>query len=230
MKKRKTRITRNYLLYPQGSVLIETGNTKVICTVSIDENVPGFLLHSDPPEGWLTAEYSMIPGATNQRFRRERGKANSRSLEIQRLIGRALRSVIDRTKLPGYTLYVDCDVLQADGGTRTAAITGACIAVHDAFQKMIKEKKITQNPLQELVAAISVGIVKDEIVLDLNYDEDSSAEVDMNVVMTESGDFVELQGTAEGSAFSQKQLDKMLKTAKLGIQQLIKIQKKSLAE
>jgi ribonuclease PH len=230
MGRRQTKITRDFLIHPQGSVLIESGRTKVICTVSYEESIPQFLLDKDPPEGWLTAEYSMIPGATTTRFRRERNKTNSRSLEIQRLIGRTLRAVVDNTKFPGFTLYVDCDVIQADGGTRTAAITGACVAVHDTFRKMINEGLIQQNPMQELVAAISVGIVKNKIVLDLNYEMDSQAEVDMNIVMTESGRFVEVQGTAEKKAFTYNQLNEMLLKAELGIKGLIKIQKKALAE
>ena len=228
MKKRKTKITRNYLMHPAGSVLIETGKTKVICTVMIEESIPPFLRNADPPQGWLTAEYSMLPGAPNQRFRRERGKANSRSTEIQRLIGRSLRAVVDMTKFPGISINIDCDVLQADGGTRTAAITGACVALQDAFEKLQKDGLISENPLKELIAAISVGIVDGEPVLDLDYEADSNADVDMNVVMTESGKFVEIQGTAEAEPFSDNELKIMLKAAKTGIKQLIKEQKKSL--
>ena len=226
MKKRKTIITRNYLLHPAGSVLIETGNTKIICTASVEEGIPIFLKEADPPQGWLTAEYNMIPGAPNTRFRRERTKVGGRTAEIQRLIGRSLRSVIDRTKFPGYTIYIDCDVIQADGGTRTASVTGACVALNDAFEKMMEDGFIKENPLKEWVAAISVGIVNEEPVLDLCYEEDSRAEVDMNVVMTESGKFVEVQGTAETNPFSDDELKLMLKMAKKGIGQLIKQQKK----
>jgi len=227
MKKRNTTITRNYLLHPAGSVLIETGRTKVICAVSVDYTVPPFLKEADPPQGWLTAEYSMLPGATDRRFKRERNKSNSRSTEIQRLIGRSLRAVVDLKKIPELTVFVDCDVLQADGGTRTAAITGSCIALHDAFQKLLKEGTITEDPLTEWVAAVSVGIVDGEIILDLDYKNDSRAEVDMNVVMTESGKFIEVQGTAETEPFTFEQLNTMLKYAEQGIQQLISCQKDS---
>ncbi|MBT3168974.1 MAG: ribonuclease PH [Candidatus Cloacimonetes bacterium] len=225
-KKRKTTITRNYLQHPEGSVLIETGNTKVICTATIQEGVPLFLVNEN--RGWLTAEYGMLPRSTNSRMKRESvsGKVKGRTAEIQRLIGRSLRAVVDLEKIPDYTIMIDCDVIQADGGTRTAAITGACIAVNDAFQTMIKNKQITENPLKEWVAAISVGIVDNEPVLDLCYEEDSTAEVDMNVVMTESGKFIEIQGTAEANPFSDAELKAMLKLAKRGIKQLIKIQKK----
>ncbi len=215
-------------MHPAGSVLIETGKTKVICTVTAEKNTPPFLRDADPPQGWLTAEYSMLPGAPNQRFQRERNKTNSRSTEIQRLIGRSLRTVVDLTKFPGITLTVDCDVLQADGGTRTASITGACVALCDAFKKLQAEELIIENPLREMVAAISVGIVNGQPVLDLDYEADSHADVDMNVVMTESGKFVEIQGTAEAVPFDENELKIMLKAAKSGIRQLIKEQKKAL--
>jgi len=225
MKKRKTKITRNYLKHPEGSVLIETGETKVICTASVQEGVPPFLLGKD--QGWITAEYGMLPGSTNTRVNREaaRGKISGRTAEIQRLIGRSLRSVVDLSILDGFTILIDCDVIQADGGTRTASITGACIALFDAFQKMIESNKIEKNPLKEWIAAISVGIVAGEPVLDLSYEQDSQAEVDMNVVMTESGEFVEIQGTAEGKPFSDEHLKIMLRLAKKGIRQLIRKQK-----
>lgn len=230
MDKRKTKIVRNYLLHPAGSVLIETGRTKVICTVTVEENIPPFLRDQEIPQGWLTAEYSMLPGATNLRFKRERGKTNSRSSEIQRLIGRSLRTVVDLTKLPGLTLIIDCDVIQADGGTRTAAITGACVALYDAVQKLQQQGLIQRDPLREWVAAISVGIVDGEVVVDLDYEKDSRAEVDMNVVMTESGKFIELQGTAEKEPFNDIQLEEMLSFAKIGIKDLIKQQKQSVQE
>ena len=228
MKKRKTKITRNYLMHPEGSVLIETGNTKVICTASVQEGVPPFLI--DSGKGWVTAEYGMLPRSTETRMKREasRGKISGRTAEIQRLIGRSLRSVVDLTLLDGYTIQVDCDVIQADGGTRTASITGACVALNDAFEKLLAEGKIEENPLKEWVAAISVGIVDGEPVLDLSYEQDSVAEVDMNVVMTESGKFVEIQGTAEEKPFSDEQLKTMLRLAKQGIKQLIKKQKQSI--
>jgi len=227
MNIRNTEIIRNYLIHPAGSVLIETGRTKVICTVTIENNVPPFQKEKVPPEGWLTAEYSMLPGATDKRFKRERGKTNSRSTEIQRLIGRSLRAVVDLKKIPGITIFADCDVIQADGGTRTASVTGICVALHDAFKKMIGQGIITENPLLEWVAAISVGIVNGKVIVDLNYEQDSQAEVDMNVVMTESGKFIEIQGTAELIPFDDEQLQEMLQEAKRGIRQLIDFQKKS---
>ena len=225
MKKRKTKITRNYLLHAEGSVLIETGNTKVICTASVQEGVPPFL--TDSGKGWITAEYGMLPRSTETRMSREatRGKISGRTAEIQRLIGRSLRAVVDLTLLEGYTIQIDCDVIQADGGTRTASITGAYVALNDAFEKMLADGKIEKNPLREWIAAISVGIVDGEPVLDLSYEQDSRAEVDMNVVMTESGKFVEIQGTAEEKPFSNEQLNAMLRLAKQGIKQLIKKQK-----
>ena len=225
MKKRKTKITRNYLLHAEGSVLIETGNTKVICTASVQEGVPPFL--TDSGKGWITAEYGMLPRSTETRMSREatRGKISGRTAEIQRLIGRSLRAVVDLTLLEGYTIQIDCDVIQADGGTRTASITGACVALNDAFEKMLADGKIEKDPLRERIAAISVGIVDGEPVLDLSYEQDSRAEVDMNVVMTESGKFVEIQGTAEEKPFSNEQLNAMLRLAKQGIKQLIKKQK-----
>jgi ribonuclease PH len=226
MNKRKTKITRNYLMHPAGSVLIETGNTKVICTAMIEKGVPSFLKEVDPPQGWLTAEYSMLPGAPNQRFKRERGKSNSRSTEIQRLIGRVLRTTVDMTKFPGFTIHVDCDVIQADGGTRTAAITGACVAIKDAFTNMISEGSITEDPFKEWIAAVSVGMVNSEAVVDLCYEEDFQADVDMNIVMTESGKYVEIQRTGETKSFSDEELREMLKEAKKAIRQLIKFQKR----
>jgi ribonuclease PH len=227
MYKRNTNITRNYLVHPAGSVLIETGRTKVICTATVEENIPPFLKEKIPSQGWLTAEYSMLPGATDRRFRRERGKINSRSTEIQRLIGRSLRAVVDLEKIPGLTIFVDCDVIQADGGTRTASVTGACVALFDAFQKLLQDGIIIENPLIEWVAAVSVGIVNGKVVSDLDYEKDSQAEVDMNVVMTESGKFIELQGTAEKKPFDDEQLQSMLSIAKTAIGQLIKAQQSS---
>ena len=226
MNKRRTKITRNYLMHPAGSVLIETGNTKVICTAMVEKGVPPFLREADPPQGWLTAEYSMLPGAPNQRFKRERGKTNGRSTEIQRLIGRTLRTAVNMTKFPGFTVHVDCDVIQADGGTRTAAITGACVAIKDAFLKMISKGMIAEDPFKEWIAAVSVGMMKGEPVIDLCYDEDFQADVDMNIVMTESGKFVEIQGTGETIPFSDEELKVMLKEARKAIRQLIKFQKR----
>jgi len=226
MEKRKTKITRNYLVHPAGSVLIETGNTKVICTVTVEKGVPSFLRDAKPPQGWLTAEYSMLPGAPNSRFRRERKGIKGRTAEIQRLIGRSLRAVVDLTKFPGYQIMIDCDVIQADGGTRTASVTGACVALHDAFSMMKENNQLEEDPFKEWVAAISVGIVNGKPVVDLCYEEDSIADVDMNIVMTESGKFIEIQGTAEAEPFDDKELTIMLKEAKKNIADLIKYQKK----
>ena len=226
MKKRKTKIIRNYLMHPAGSVLIETGDTKVICTATVEKGVPSFLRDAEPKQGWLTAEYSMLPGAPNSRFRRETKGIKGRTAEIQRLIGRSLRAVVALTKFPGYQIMIDCDVIQADGGTRTAAITGACVALFDAFTEMKESNQLEDDPFKEWVAAISVGIVNGEPVVDLCYEEDSNADVDMNIVMTESGRFIEIQGTAEAEPFDNKELAVMLKEAKKSIMQLIKFQKK----
>jgi len=226
MEKRKTKITRNYLMHPAGSVLIETGNTKVICTATVEKGVPSFLRDVEPKQGWLTAEYSMLPGAPNSRFRREHKGIKGRTAEIQRLIGRSLRAIVDLTKFPGYQIMIDCDVIQADGGTRTTSVTGACVALHDAFSKMKESNQLEDDPFKEWVAAISVGIVNGKPVVDLCYEEDSNADVDMNVVMTESGKFIEIQGTAEAEPFDDKELAIMLKEAKIGIMELIKYQKK----
>ncbi len=227
MSKRETKITRNYLKYPAGSVLIETGDTKVICAATIEKGVPSFIKNAEPAQGWITAEYSMIPSAPNQRFRRERRGIKGRTAEIQRLIGRSLRAVIDMTKFPGYQITFDCDVIQADGGTRTASITGACIAAYDAFNHMLEEGMIEEMPLKEWVAAISVGIIDGKPVLDLDYELDSNADVDMNFVMTESGKFVEIQGTAEAEPFTEEDLQELISLAKSGISKLIELQKSS---
>lgn len=230
MKKRDTVIERKYLNSRTGSVLIKTGNTHVLCGVTVQEGVPGFLKESE--QGWLTAEYGMLPCSSNERVKREavRGKVSGRTAEIQRLIGRSLRAIVDLQKLKGYTVLVDCDVIQADGGTRTASITGACVALHDTFEKMVENGKLEENPITEMTAAISVGIIDGEYRLDLNYDLDSQAEVDLNVVMTESGRFVEIQGTAEEGLFSRDQLNGMLDLAASGIKELLDEQKKSLKE
>lgn len=226
MRKRKTKITRKYLMHPAGSVLIETGNTKVICTAIVEKGVPSFLKDVEPKQGWLTAEYSMLPSAPNSRFRRERKGIKGRTAEIQRLIGRSLRAVVDLTKFSGYQIMIDCDVIQADGGTRTAAVTGGCVALYDAFNRMKESNQLEADPFKEWVAAISVGIVNGAPVVDLCYEEDSNADVDMNVVMTESGKFIEIQGTAETEPFDDEELKIMLEEAKKGIQDLIKYQKK----
>lgn len=225
---RETIIKRNFLNHPYGSVLIETGNTKVICAVSVQEGVPLFLQNQELPQGWLTSEYNMLPGSTNIRYQRERNKISGRTAEIQRLIGRSLRAVVDMSLFDGYTIIVDCDVLQADGGTRTASVTGGCVALYDAFEEMIRRGMITKNPLIEWVAAISIGIVGGEVSLDLDYEADSKASVDMNIVMTDSGKYVEIQGTAEKNAFSHDLLLEMLGQAKNGIIKLIQHQKEAI--
>ena len=223
---RQVKITRNYLKHAEGSVLIELGDTKVICSASVEERVPPFLRNTG--KGWVTAEYSMLPRSTNTRTQRERGGGNGRAFEIQRLIGRSLRSVTDLTAFGERSIWVDCDVIQADGGTRTVSITGAYVALLDAFRKMVESGTIEDIPLKDSVASISVGKVDGEVLLDLNYEEDSKAEVDMNVVMTGSGKFVEIQGTAEGGVFSKEEMDGLIKIAQNGIKILTRIQKKSL--
>lgn len=222
---RKVSITKDYIIYPEGSVLIEMGNTKVICNASVEEKVPPF--KKDSGEGWVTAEYSMLPRATLDRTTRDinKLKMNNRSVEIQRLIGRALRVVVDFEALGERTITLDCDVIQADGGTRTASITGAYIALALACKKLCKEGILEKNPLKGYVAAISVGIVEGCELLDLCYQEDSHADVDMNIVMTDSGEFVEVQGTGEQKPFSKATLNSMLALAEKGIAELIEIQK-----
>jgi ribonuclease PH len=225
---RRVTITRNYTRHAEGSVLVEFGDTKVLCTASVEEGVPGFLRGMG--QGWLTAEYGMLPRSTHTRTQREaaKGKQSGRTLEIQRLIGRALRAVTDLDALGERTVQIDCDVLQADGGTRTASITGACVAAHDAFSKLVADKAIARNPLRELVAAVSVGVYDGTPVLDLDYPEDSACDTDMNVVMTASGGFVEVQGTAEGTPFTRAELDTLLGLAGHGIAQLVAAQKAAL--
>jgi ribonuclease PH len=227
---RPVKITRNYMKHAEGSVLIEMGDTKVICSASVEERVPPFLRNTG--KGWITAEYSMLPRSTHTRTSRDSstGRASGRAFEIQRLIGRSLRSVIDLNGFGERTIWIDCDVIQADGGTRTASITGAYVAMVNAFQKMVKDGLIERIPVKDYVAAVSVGKVNGRIILDLNYEEDSSAQVDMNVVMTGTGKFVEVQGTAEESAFTKEELDELTGVARKGIKQLTKIQKKSLEE
>jgi ribonuclease PH len=221
---RPTTITRNYLLHPEGSVLVEFGATKVICTATLEDKVPQFL--KGQGLGWVTAEYGMLPRSTNTRMNRENRGPSGRSQEIQRLVGRALRAVTDRSKMGERTVWLDCDVIQADGGTRTAAITGGYVALADALAKI---PAVTLSAvLRDCVAAISVGIVAGQPVLDLNYPEDSNAEVDMNVVMTGAGEFVEVQGTAEQVAFSKRRLDELLGLAEHGIRQLVALQRRAL--
>jgi len=222
-------ITRHYTRHAEGAVLVAFGDTKVICTASVDYSVPGFL--KGKGEGWVTAEYGMLPRSTGSRMGREaaRGKQGGRTVEIQRLIGRSLRAAIDLKKLGETSIVIDCDVIQADGGTRTASITGACVALVDAVNYLLKKGKIKENPIKHLVAAVSVGIYKGQPVLDLDYAEDSKAQTDMNVVITEQGGFVEVQGTAEDGAFSAAELQEMLALAQHGVAQLTDWQKQALA-
>jgi len=225
---RALRITRRYTRHAEGSVLIECGDTHVLCTASIEDKVPPFL--KGKAQGWLTAEYGMLPRSTNTRTDREaaRGRQSGRTQEIQRLIGRALRAVTDLAKLGERTLQIDCDVIQADGGTRTAAITGAYVAVHDAVGFMLEKKLIAASPLTDCVAAVSVGVYQGEPVLDLDYAEDSACDTDMNVVMTGGGGLVEVQGTAEGKPFTRAEMDRLIDLAATGIRQLVAAQKTAL--
>ena len=224
---RSVKFTKDFITSAKGSVLIEMGNTRVICNASVEENVPGWMRYQKIPGGWVTAEYSMLPGATQTRTQREatRGKIGGRTMEIQRLIGRSLRAVIDLKKLGRRQIYLDCDVIQADGGTRTASITGAYIALKLAVDRLMKDGLIKENPITEGLAAISVGINKQVPILDLCYIEDSAAEVDANFVMTESGKIIEVQGTAEGAPFSKAELMEMLDLAEKGIGELVEMQK-----
>ncbi len=222
---RKVKVTKNYLKHAEGSCLIEFGGTKVICTASVEDTVPSFLRGSG--KGWVTGEYGMLPRSTHTRMNREKS-SGGRTMEIQRLVGRSLRSVVDMEKLGERTVKVDCDVIQADGGTRTASITGGFIALALAFMKLKKEGSIDEIPLSGYLAAVSIGIYKDHLILDLNYEEDSNAQMDMNVVMTGQGEFVEVQGTAEKSPFTKKQMDGLMDLAGKGIAELIKIQRKIL--
>ena len=220
---REVRVTKNYIMHPEGSVLIEFGNTKVICNATVEEKIPPFLRGSGT--GWITAEYSMLPRATNNRVQREasKGKIAGRTMEIQRLIGRALRSSIDLGKLGERTIIIDCDVIQADGGTRTASITGAYLAMELAIEKLIDERKLNEIPIISKVAAISVGKIKNEILLDLEYEEDSKADVDMNIIMNDKGEFIEIQGTGEEATFTQNDLMKFIEVSKNAFEKLFKL-------
>lgn len=222
-KMRPIKFTPDFIPSAKSSVLVEMGNTRVIVTVSVENRVPGWMRYNKIPGGWVTAEYRMLPASTGDRTRRASTKPNigGRTMEIQRLIGRSLRAIMDLEKLGRRQLYIDCDVIQADGGTRTASITGAFVAVRTAIERLMEEKKIKKNPIQEPLAAISVGIVEQTPLLDLCYIEDSNAEVDMNLVMTESGKIIEIQGTAEEDPFSTDELQQMLGLAKKGIGELI---------
>ena len=215
---------RQFTKHAEGSVLVISGETQVICNATIDETVPSFL--KGKGQGWVTAEYGMLPRSTNTRMGREaaRGKQSGRTQEIQRLIGRSLRAIINLEKLGERTIHIDCDVIQADGGTRTASISGSYVALHDAIDYLLKEKKLTETPIIDSVAAISVGIMNDKALLDLDYAEDSKCDTDMNFVMTGSGDFVEIQGTAEGKPFSKKEMDELTKIAQNGIALITKKQ------
>jgi len=225
---RDIRITRHYTRHAEGSVFIEFGDTKVLCTASLVSGVPPFL--KDTGKGWVTAEYGMLPRSTHSRMQREasKGKQTGRTQEIQRLISRSLRACVDLNRIGENTITIDCDVIQADGGTRTASITGGCVALYDAIQRLITLKKMTVNPWKQFVASISVGVYQGEPILDLDYLEDSNAETDMNIVMTEKGGFIEIQGTAEKEAFHPSELDNMLVLAKAGITELIQKQKESI--
>ncbi len=227
---REVSITRNFTCHAEGSVLVSFGNTKVICTASVENKVPPFLRGEG--QGWITAEYGMLPRSTGSRMGREaaRGKQGGRTVEIQRLIGRSLRAAVDMKALGENSITIDCDVIQADGGTRTASITGACVALVDALSYMQREGMIKSNPLKQMVAAVSVGIYDGSPVLDLDYPEDSKAETDMNVIMTEKGGFIEVQGTAEGEAYSREELDQLLALAEQGILELVELQKAALAD
>ncbi len=227
---REISFTRNFTRHAEGSVLVAFGETKVICNASIEDRVPPFL--KGKGAGWVTAEYSMLPRATNTRSRREvtAGKQSGRSMEIQRLIGRSLRAIIDLDALGEKTITIDCDVIQADGGTRTASITGAYVALSDAINTLLKNKGIKKNPLHGQVAAISVGIYNGEPVLDLDYAEDSNAETDMNIVMNEAGGFIEVQGTAEGHAFREEELQAMLALARKGVSEIVQAQQDALGD
>ncbi len=225
---RPIKITRHYTKHAEGSVLVEFGDTKVLCNASVEEGVPRFL--KGQGQGWITAEYGMLPRATNSRNAREaaKGKQTGRTMEIQRLIARSLRAAVDLKKLGEYTITVDCDVIQADGGTRTASITGACVALADALNQLVENKKLSASPLKAMVAAVSVGIVKGEALCDLEYVEDSAADTDMNVVMIDDGRMIEVQGTAEGEAFSHDELLRLLALAKGGLDTIFEAQREAL--
>ncbi|WOX04069.1 ribonuclease PH [Microbulbifer pacificus] len=227
---RDVRITRHYTRHAEGSVLVEFGDTKVLCNASVEADIPRFLRGKG--SGWITAEYGMLPRSTGSRMGREaaRGKQGGRTVEIQRLIGRSLRAAVDLKLLGEHQITIDCDVIQADGGTRTASITGACVALVDALRYMQREKMIDTDPLKNMVAAISVGIYNGVPVLDLDYPEDSNADTDMNLVMAEDGGMIEVQGTAEGAPFTEQQFAEMLALGKAGINELIALQKQALAE
>ncbi|WP_283788673.1 ribonuclease PH [Bermanella sp. WJH001] len=227
---REVKITRNFTKHAEGSVLVEFGDTKVICTASVETRVPGFLRGQG--QGWVTAEYGMLPRSTGSRMMREaaKGKQAGRTVEISRLIGRSLRAAIDLEALGENSITIDCDVIQADGGTRTASITGACVALVDAINHMIENSQLKKNPMKYMIGAVSVGVYNGEAVLDLDYAEDSNAETDLNVIMADNGGFIEIQGTAEGEPFQPNELNAMLDLAKKGIAELTQIQQAALAQ
>lgn len=224
LQMRPIRIVPSFTKHAEGSVLVEFGDTKVLCTVCVDDSIPPFLRNSQPPQGWLTAEYSMLPSATNTRTKRERPAPSGRTQEIQRLIGRALRGVIDLHRATDVTFNIDCDVIQADGGTRTAAITGAYVALKMAVDSLLRRGKLKQNPLKDAVAAVSVGLVKGRLLVDLDYSEDSQADLDMNVVMTQSGQFLEIQGTGERASFTKEQVAEIMDAAQAALQEVFPMQ------
>ncbi len=228
---RRVKITPNYLSHPAGSVLVEMGGTKVICAVTVEPGVPGWMRAQGVPGGWVTSEYGLLPASTNARNQREatKGKQSGRTMEIQRLIGRSFRTVIDLKSLGQNTVYIDCDVIDADGGTRCASITGASVALQLAFRNLVEKNVLHKFPMKENVAAVSVGMKDGEVLLDLCYEEDSNADVDMNVVMTESGRIIEVQGTAEEVPFSRQELDRMLDVAGVGLERLFACQRAVLA-
>jgi len=221
---RPLRFVPNFTKHADGSVLVEFGETRVLCTVCVDEGVPQFLRGSNPPQGWLTAEYGMLPGSSSQRIKRERPQVSGRTQEIQRLIGRALRGVIDLTLAPDLTFTIDCDVLQADGGTRTASITGAFVALKMAVDKLLRAGRLRTNPIRDVVAAVSVGLSRNEILVDLNYVEDSAADLDMNVVLTQSGKILEIQGTGERASFTKEQVTAIIEAAERGLKSVFDLQ------
>ncbi|MBI2603812.1 MAG: ribonuclease PH [Deltaproteobacteria bacterium] len=222
---RPIRMIPGYSSFSDGSVLIETGETRVLCTVNFENSVPPWLRYSRANHGWLTAEYSMLPGATQERTKRERGHLGGRTQEIQRLIGRALRGILDLNKFPDATFVVDCDVLQADGGTRTASITGGFVALNLAINKLLREGRLKHNPIREAVAAVSVGIKDGAVLVDLNYGEDSTVDLDMNIVMTQSGKLLEIQGTAEKSSFTKEQVLEIVTAAEDSLKGTFDLQK-----
>lgn len=221
---RPVRIVPNFTKWATGSVLIEMGDTKVICTVCVEDGVPHFLRNAEKPQGWLTAEYSMLPGSTNSRSKRDRQQVSGRTQEIQRLIGRSLRGCINLHQVPDMTFAIDCDVIQADGGTRTASITGAYVALKLAVDRLIRQGRIRTNPITEAIAAVSIGFMGAELLVDVNYQEDSKADLDMNVVMTSSGKILEIQGTAEKAAFTKNQVNQIMEAAETALQSVFELQ------